>query len=112
MYFFTETTPPQVALGFHGYSLMYSSQDFLELRDALTTRYGEPSATEDKPFETRGGLKDTNKILTWEWDCCSIRMNKYSGSIRDGMTIFETRSGRAESQRRRSAQKGEAGKDL
>ena len=110
--FFEKPTTPHSARGFQSYAISYKSKDFPEIAEALSTRYGNPTNTNQEPFQTRSGLRDTNTILRWVLESCSIYAIKFSGSILEGGAVVSTKAGDAESERRRKAQKGESGKDL
>jgi len=110
--FFEKPTTPKSARGFQSYAITYKSKDFSEIREALSTRYGNPATTNEEPIQTRSGLKDTNTILLWKLETCSIQAMTYAGSILEGMASVSTKSWTQEFERRRKARSGESGKDL
>jgi hypothetical protein len=98
---------------FEGFELTFHSDMFAALRDAFVAKYGPPSSTEEQPFETRGGAKATNVVMTWKFAQGMLSLKRFDYSLLAGVATIETERYKAasEEKRKRDAAKA-AGKDM
>ena len=69
-------------------SVTIDSVDFRAVGDALTARYGAPSAQTTEPVTNRMGASFDNEIRRWHEQDSHIELKKYSGRIDRGVVHY------------------------
>lgn len=79
--------PNQVTTYFHEkklarYIMSFSSNSFMFLIEALTSKLGEPTSLEDFPVQTGAGALYTNKKAVWTSPIATVEIQQYCGTIK------------------------------
>ena len=92
--------------------MAFRSFNFLTLRDAFLTRYGEPTSYEKPVLKNRMGAEFQDEILTWNGPTMTISLQKYSSTVTAGGGSLTKHDYRNEVLRHRREQRKGAAKDL
>jgi hypothetical protein len=69
----------------------FATSDFTVILGAFTERYGAPTKRREEPYQTRGGIRTTNQVLTWRGKSVEIEIMLYGESIDKGLADLVTR---------------------
>lgn len=66
----------------------FSGSDFPTIATAFGAKYGEPCKREDRDWQSRGGVKTTNTIITWCFRTGRLRLESHGASLLEGRFIY------------------------
>ncbi len=98
--------------GFVHLSLLIKSAQFLILAAIFRERYGEPHAEREEVVKTKAGAQFTNKILSWQGENVTIRLQRYGSRIDTGEAEMGLKSWREYLLKKTGKQVKDAAKDL
>mgnify|MGYP000869411533 FL=1 len=73
---------------FVGLMAAFKEGEFDKVRDALLEKFGKPTSTERPEFQTRGGLRAVNEVLTWQRGSGAVLARRYGSSITEASVQY------------------------
>ncbi|RON88458.1 hypothetical protein [Pseudomonas fluorescens] len=67
--------------GVESFYLSTNSDNFSQLAELFTTKYGTPQSSTSEVVKTKGGASFTNETLSWRGSKVSITLQKFAGDI-------------------------------
>jgi hypothetical protein len=90
-----------------GVSATFKESEFDTVRGALVEKFGAPTGVERQEFQTKGGLKAQNEIITWRRGSSVVVARRFGSSINESAVQYvdERTVGVAQSRAKEQAKK-------